>query len=160
MPIRRRIRSSPLIALALASCRFQDLTPGGPRHDEVAVQALVAAFYQAVGTRDAAALQRVALVSATALVASDRSTPVLVPLRTMIEVPERRNQSGGARIVRTEVRTDGDIATDRVVVGVVGRSGDGRREYEATDLLTFARRAGEWRLAHAAFGPWHARSAP
>jgi hypothetical protein len=158
VPIRCLIRSSSLMALALASCRFQDLTPGGPRHDEVAVQTLVASFYQAVGAKDAAALQRVALVSATALLASDRSPPVLVPLRTMIEVPERRNQGGGARIVRTELRTDGDVATDRVVV--IGRSGDGRREYEATDVFTVARRAGEWRLAHAAFGPWHARSAP
>jgi hypothetical protein len=148
----------PVFLLALASCRFQDLTPGASRHDEATVQALVTSLYQAIGTRDAAALQRVALASATALVAPDHSPPVLVPLRTMIDVPERRNQAGGARVVRTDLRPDGDVATDRVVV--VARTADGRREYEATDIFTFARRSGGWRIAHAVFGPWHIRSAP
>ena len=83
------------------------------------------------------------------LVATDRAAPVLVPLRTMIDVPERRNQGGGARIARTELRADGDVATDRVVV--VARSGDGRREYEAADVLTVARREGGWRVAHVVF---------
>ncbi len=151
-------RHLPIILLLVASCRFQDLTPGASRHDEAAVQAVVTAFYQAIGTRDAAGLQRVAFGSATVLVATDRAAPVLVPLRTMIDVPERRNQGGGARIARTELRADGDVATDRVVV--VARSGDGRREYEATDVLTVARREGGWRVAHVVFGTWHTRSAP
>lgn len=158
MPLRHLLRSALVITLVLASCRFQDRTPGGSRHDEATVQAVVASFYQAIATKDAAGVQRLALPSATALVAADRSPPVLVPLRTIIAVPERRNQGGGARIVRTELRPDGDVATDRVAV--VARSGDGRGEYEATDVLTLARRTGEWRVAHALFGPWRARSVP
>jgi ketosteroid isomerase-like protein len=152
------VKRIALLVIAAASCRFQDLTPGGPRHDEVAVQVVVASFYQAIGTKDAAGLARSALASATVLVAVDRNPPVLVPVRTMVDVPERRNQGGGVRIVRTEVRPDGEVATERVVV--VARSSDGRREYEATDLFTVARRAGSWRVAHAVFGPWRARSAP
>jgi ketosteroid isomerase-like protein len=148
----------PIILVLVASCRFQDLTPGASRHDEAAVQATVASFYQAIGTRDAAALQRVAFSSATVLVATDRAAPVLVPLRTMVDIPERRNQGGGARITRTELRADGDVATDRVVV--VARSGDGRREYEATDVLSVARREGGWRVAQVIFGSWHPRSTP
>jgi ketosteroid isomerase-like protein len=158
VPRRHLLRATALILLALSSCRFQDLTPGGPRHDEVAVQSVVASFYQAIGAKDGAGLQRVALSSATALVATDRAPPVLVPLRTMVDVPERRNQGGGAHIMRTELRADGDVATDRVVV--VARSSDGRREYEATDVLSIARRDGGWRVAHVVFGPWHSRSAP
>jgi ketosteroid isomerase-like protein len=134
------------------------MTPGGSRHDEVSVQAVVASFYQAVGGKDLAGLQRIALPSATALVATDRGPPVLVPLRTMIDVPERRNQGGAARIVRTDLRPDGDVATDRVVV--VARTRDGRFEYEAADVFTVARRAGEWRVAHAVFGPWRSRTSP
>ncbi len=77
--------------------------------------------------------------------AGERAPPVLVPIRTMIDVPERRNQGGGVRITRTDLRPDGDVATDRVVV--VARTGDGRHEYEATDVLsragaTFGRMAG------------------
>jgi ketosteroid isomerase-like protein len=158
VPCRHRRRAALIITLALASCRFQDLTPGGSRHDEAAVQAVVASLYQALGARDAPGLARVALPAATALVVADRSPPVLVPMRTMIDVPERRNQGGGVRVARTELRPDGDVATERVVV--VARSGDGLREYEATDVLTIARRAGVWRVAHAVFGPWRSRSAP
>ena len=73
-----------------------------------------------------------ALPSATALLATDGGSPVLVPMRTVIDVPERRNQGGGARVVRSDLHTDGDVASDRVVV--VARSADGRREYEATDV--------------------------
>ena len=151
-------RLIPIVLIAIASCRFQDLTPGGSRHDEATIQAVVASLYQALGAKNAAALERVALPSATALVAADASAPVLIPLRTLLDVPERRNQDGGARVVRTELRPDGDVAIDRVVV--VSRSRDGRHEYEATDLFTIARRLGEWRVAHAVFGPWRSRSAP
>jgi hypothetical protein len=152
------MRRLVLISLLLSSCRFQDLTPGTARHDEATVQAVVTALYQAIGTRSPTGLQRIALPAATALLTSDHGPTVLVPLRTLIEVPERRNQGGGARIVRTDLHTDGDVATDRVVVAA--RSGDGRREYEASDMLTLARRAGVWQVAHAMFGPWRTRSAP
>jgi ketosteroid isomerase-like protein len=144
--------------MVVSSCRFQDLTPGGSRRDEVTVQNVVSSFYQAVGGKDAEAMQRVVLPSATALMAGERAPPVLVPIRTMIDVPERRNQGGGVRITRTDLRPDGDVATDRVVV--VARTGDGRHEYEATDVLTLARRSGEWRVAHTMLGPWKLRSAP
>lgn len=128
------------------------------RRDEAATQAAVSAFYQAIGARNIEAMQRIALPAATALLAGDRTAPVLVPMRTMIDVPERRNQRGGVRVLRTEFRPDGDVATDRIVV--VSRSADGRREFEATDAVVLARRAGEWRVAHVVFGPWKARSVP
>lgn len=144
--------------LALGSCRFQDLTPAGSRRDEAAVLAVVGSLYQAIGARRLDAMQRITLPSATALLTGDRTPPVLVPMRTMVEVPERRNQAAGVRIVRTELRTDGDIATDRVVV--VTRSANGRREFEAADNVVLARRDGSWRVAHVAFGPWKSRSAP
>jgi hypothetical protein len=147
-----------LATLCLGSCRFQDLTPGSARHDEAAVTGVVSVFYQSIGARDLPALARSTLPSSTALVAADRGPTVLVPMRTVIDVPERRNQGGGARIVRADLRTDGDVATDRVVVAA--RSTDGRREYEASDVLTLAHRAGAWHVAHAMFGPWRIRSAP
>ena len=65
------------------------------------MQTAVGAFYQAIATRSPEAMQRVALPAATVLMAADRAPPVLVPVRTMIDVPERRNQGGGVRLVRT-----------------------------------------------------------
>ena len=144
--------------LCLASCRFQDLSPGSGRHDEATLPGVVVAFYRAIGTRDAKALQRSVLPAATALVAADHGPIVLVPMHTVIEVPERRNQGDGARIVRTELHVDGDVATDRIAVSA--RSTAGRGEFEATDVLTLAHRGGAWQVAHAVFGPWRARSAP
>ena len=122
------------------------------------MQTVITAFYQAIGARNPATLQRVALPSATVLFAGDHAQPVLVPLRTMTEVPERRNQGGGVRVVRTDLRTDGDVAVDRIVV--VSRSRDGLRELEAADILSLARRDGEWRIAQITFGPWKTRTAP
>ena len=142
----------------LGSCRFKDLTPGSGRHDEATVQGLVATFYQVLGTRDLAGLQRISLPAATALLAAERGPTVLVPMRTLVDVPERRNQRGGAHIVRTELHADGNVASERVVV--TARSGDGSREFEASDVLTLAHRAGAWQVAHAMFGPWRTRSAP
>ena len=147
-----------LASSLLGSCRFQDLTPGGNRHDEVMVQSVVAAFYQAIGARDRTALARTAMPAATALVAADHGPTVLVPMRTLIDVPERRNQAGGVRLVRSDLHADGDVASDRV--GVVARAINGRREYEATDVVTLAHRSGAWQVAHATFGPWRLRSAP
>jgi len=147
-----------VLLLALTACRFQDLTPGGTRRDEAAAQTVVSSFYESIGTRNMEAMQRVSLPPATALLSGDHSPPVLVPMRTMIDVPEQRNQGGGVRVTRTEFRADGDVAMDRVVV--LSRSGDGRRELEATDVVTLARRDGQWRVAHVVFGPWKLRSAP
>jgi hypothetical protein len=36
----------------------------------------------------------------------------------------------------------------------------GQGDYEASDLLSFARRDGVWRIAHVMLGPWRLRSAP
>jgi hypothetical protein len=144
-------------ALVVATgCRFQDLTPGGTRRDEAAAQAAVTALYQAIGARSATALAAATLPATTALIAPDQGPAVLVPIRTMIDVPERRNQ-GGVRIVRADLHVDGEVANDRVVV--VNRGAD-RREFEATDVITLAHREGVWRVAQVAFGPWRSRTAP
>ncbi|HEX3928197.1 MAG TPA: hypothetical protein VHW65_09360 [Gemmatimonadales bacterium] len=158
MLLRHALTGATATAVLLASCHFSDLTPGVGHHDETSLQALPAAFYQALALRSDTALDRVALPAATALLTTDRDPAVLVPLRTMIEIPERRNQNGGARIVRVELRPDGEVATARLVVAA--RSSDGAHEYEATDFVTMAHRQGGWRVAHAAFGPWKPRSAP
>jgi hypothetical protein len=147
-----------MLLLLLGACRFQDRTPGSSRRDEAAVQGVVTQFYQAVGSKDRAGLLRSALPSATALFATEGGSPVLGPLLTVVEVPDRRNQGGGARVVRSDLHTDGDVASDRIVI--VARSADGLGEFEATDVLTLAHRDGGWRIAQAMFGPWKLRSAP
>jgi hypothetical protein len=146
-----------LSALALTSCHFEDGTPGGSRPEDTALRDLVANFYQAVGHRDQAQLAHVVFPAATVLL-DGVSGVALVPVRTLIEVPERRNEEGGVRIARVDLRPDGSLATARVVVVAVNAI-DGR-EFESTDFLTIAHRDSTWRIAQAVFGPWRARSAP
>jgi transposase len=151
-------RAAVVLALGLLTgCRFQDLTPGGTRRDETAAQTAVAVMYQAIGARSAPVLASASLPAATALIASDHGTVVLVPIRTMVDVPERRNQGGGVRIVRSDLHVDGEIASDRIVV--VSRAAD-HHEFEATDVIALAHREGVWRVAQAAFGPWRSRTTP
>jgi hypothetical protein len=146
-----------LTALALSSCRFEDRTPGGSRPEDTALRTLVADFYQTVGHRDRPGLGRVVFPAATVLLAgADGAT--LVPVGILIDVPERRNDGGGVRISRLDLRPDGLVATARVVVVAVNAI-DGR-EFEATDFLTIAFREGAWRIAQIACGPWRVRSAP
>ncbi len=154
---RRWMSLSLLAGLLLLSCHFEDGTPGGSRPEDAALRALVADFYQAIARRDESQLASVAFPAATVLLAGSAGA-ALVPLRTLIEVPERRNEDAGVRIARIDLRPDGDLATARVVVVAVD-SVDGR-EFESTDFLTVARREGSWRVAQAAFGPWRVRSAP
>jgi hypothetical protein len=146
-----------LSALTLSSCRFEDGTPGGSRPEDTALRGLVAEFYQAVGRRVGVRLDRAVFPAATVLL-DGGSGAALVPVRTLIEVPERRNEGGGVRISRIDLRPDGALATARVVVVAVNTI-DGR-EFESTDFLTIAHRDGTWRVAQAVFGPWRMRSAP
>jgi ketosteroid isomerase-like protein len=149
---------SPLSLLLAMACHFQDRTPGSTRHDEAALQSAATAFYQALGRGDTAALGHVTLPTATALIAPDHGPAVQIPVAALLEARERREQSGGARIARTELHPDGDVATERLLV--VAGSLDGRGEYEAADVLTLARRDGGWQVAHALLGTWRIRSAP
>jgi len=153
------VRSAVVLAgVAFVACRLQDFTPGSTRHEEGTLQAATTLFYHALGQRDTTELDQAALPAATALVGGPGDAAVLVPIRTMVTVSERRNENGGVRVVRSELHPDGDIATTHVVV--VARSRDGSQEFEASDWLTFARRGEGWRVAHAVFGPWRNRTAP
>lgn len=144
--------------LAVAGCRFDYRAPSGARNDDAALQGVLAAFYRALASHDTAVFARAVFPAATVLVDGGSAPVTLVPARTLLEVPGRRTEAGGARMVRTEVRADGDLATARVVIAVDSKIGLG--EYEAADVLTLARREGVWRIAHAVLGPWRLRSAP
>ena len=146
-----------MLATTLVSCRFEDRTPGGSKPEDAAMRAAVTDLYLALGAKDAAKLTKVVLPAGTALLARPDGA-VLVSTRTMIDVPERRNEGGGVHIARMYIRPDGAVATARVVV--VSTNPTDRREYESTDFLTLANREGAWYVAQAVFGLWRIRSAP
>lgn len=154
------MRHSCLVAaaVALVGCRFEDRTPGGARRDDTSVQALADGFYAALAGRDSTALGRTTYGGATALVGGGRNPPALIPVRSVLGVPDRRTTAPAPRIVRTELRPDGAVATARVVIA--SRTPDGRGELEAMDFLSLARVGDQWRVAHVIFGPWRVRAMP
>lgn len=144
--------------LSLPGCQFEYRAPSGARGEDTVLQGLPMAFYRAMGNHDTSAFARAVFPAATVLVDGGSNPVTLISARALLDVPGRRTDDGGVRLVRSEMRADGDLATARVVIAVDSKVGLG--EYEASDLLTLARRDGAWRIAHAVLGPWRLRSAP
>lgn len=153
-----RSLSALALLLTLAGCKFDYRTPSEARGEDRALQALPIAFYRAMARHDTAAFGRAVFPAATVLVDGGKNPVTLVPARTLLDIPGRRAEASGVRVIRSEIRADGDLASARVVIAV--ESMLGRGDYEASDLLTLARRDGAWRIAHAVLGPWRLRSAP
>lgn len=156
--VARRVLLCAGAAFVVAGCRFEERPPNGSRRDDAALQSVATAFYKSMGGHDTTGLRAAVFPAATMIVDGGRNAATLVPVRTLLDLPERRTARGGVRIVHTELRADGDVATARVTVAAQGPGDDG--EFEASDFLTLARRDGSWRVAHAVLGPWRPRSAP
>ncbi|MES2306218.1 MAG: nuclear transport factor 2 family protein [Gemmatimonadota bacterium] len=147
-----------LTLFALTGCRFDYRTPTGARNEDPVLQGLPVAFYRALARHDSAAFGRAVFPAATVLIDGGNNPATLVAARALLGIPEYRTERSGVRLVRSEVRADGNLATVRVVIAADGTLGAG--DFEANDFLTLARRDGAWRIAHAVFGPWRPRSAP
>lgn len=149
-----------LLALlgVVAGCDLETRPPSGSRRDDSAVAVVVAEFYRALAARDRTGLRSATFPAGSAMLDATGRAVTLVPMRALLDVPERRTLGVSPRQVRTEVRMDGGMAVVRVVL--VAPSDDGAGELEATDVLTLGRREGEWRIAHSQLGRWRARSAP
>jgi hypothetical protein len=140
------------IHVAATGCRFEDRTPGGARRDDMSLDRVAGLFYGALARHDTASLARITFPTATALVDGGRYPASLVPITAVLGIPSARTTTPMPRIVRTELRPDGGAATARVVISVASPV-----EMEAVDVLTLAREAGGWRVAHVLFGPWRVR---
>ena len=147
-----------LLLLATIGCRFDYRAPRGARSEDAALQRAATSFYSSLTHHDTAAFGKVVFPAATILINGGGDSALLVPARALLDVPEHRTERKGVRLIRSEVRADGDLATARMIIAVEGTTGLG--EFEASDFLTLARRNGTWRLAHAVLGPWRPRSAP
>ncbi|MES2124034.1 MAG: hypothetical protein V4503_05020 [Gemmatimonadota bacterium] len=147
-----------LLLTLLTGCQFEYRAPSGSRVEDAALQGVATSFYGALTRHDTATFNRVAWPTATVLLDGGQNAPTLVPLRTLLELRGQRSERSGVRLVRSDLRADGELATARFVIAAAPSSGQG--EYEATDFLTLARHNGSWRIAHAVLGAWRPRTAP
>ncbi len=151
----RRVGILAAVGLVLG-CQIHQRPPAGMAADDDHLSRLTTGLYQAMAARDTVALDSMLFIAATVLLDTERAEPALIGWQTATALPERR--TAGVRIARTEVRHQGELGSVRAVI--VSRDPVTAAEFEATDLLTFGRQGGTWRLAHAVFGPWRLRTAP
>lgn len=147
-----------LLLPLLAGCQFEYRAASGSRVEDAAIQGVATSFYGALTRHDTATFGRVVWPTATGLVDGGQEPPTLVPLRTLLDLPGQRSQRSGVRLVRSDLRTDGELATARLVIAAASSAGAG--EEEATDFFTLARHDGSWRIAHVLLGAWRPRTAP
>jgi hypothetical protein len=147
-----------LVALA---CRIEDHTPAGTRHDEEAVQALVARYARSLSDRDWASARTLFWPDATysgPLLPGDGGTHQAVPIELAIGILARRVEGLDAgrfdvRVLRSDYRQEGDLAavwlTTRRVLPVAGSV----TERDWSEHLVFRRIRDEWRILSLAAVP-------
>lgn len=154
------LRSLLVLTLLIApACHLEEREPLGSlrQGDERALELLVADVYAALAARDTLALDALLLPAATvALAAVDEG--YLLPGHVLFEPEAPRSAGAAGRVVRTDIRLDGNVAVVRVLAAA--RPAGAAAESEANDLLTLVRRDGTWRVAHLLFGGWRGRAAP
>ena len=152
-----------LVLLLAAACQIEDHTPSGSRHDEEAVQALVAGYARTLSSRDwkgARALFWADASYAGPMIPGPGNSHQAVPIDLAINTIARRVDGLDARrfdvrILRADLRQDGDLAavwvTTHRLIPVAGSVAEG----DWVEHLVLRRIAGEWRILSVA-----ARSQP
>lgn len=151
----RLATASLLLALLLGTgCRIEDHTPTGTRRDEDAVQSLVAGYARTLSARDWKAARALFWADATyagPLIPSPGDEHQAVPIDLAINTIARRvdgldPQRFDLRVLRADVRQDGDIAavwlTTHRRLPVAGDV----REGDWVEHLVLRRIDGEWRI--------------
>ena len=108
-------------------------------------------MYAAIANQPLSGLDSVAFAAAT-VVTSEPGPTVLIPLHTLTDIPGSRTSGESIRLLRTEVRTEGSVATVRVSLT--------RAAMQASDIVTLGQRGGRWLVAHVALGFWRPREEP
>lgn len=153
-----RLASLLGIMILLPACRLEVREPVGSARagDVEAVQGAVRAAYAAFGAADSLALDTLLLPAATvARTAAD--TGYLVGWNAPPGPGTPRGPDATLRVVRIEARPDAETAVARVTIA--SRPAGSVTEREASDVLTFVRRDGAWRVAHLVLGSWRGRPA-
>ena len=146
-----------LLLVAAPACHLEERQPLGSirQGDEQALESSVTAVYAALAARDTGALDSLVLPAATvALTAMGEG--YLLPGHVLLEPEAPRSGDAAGRVVRTDIRLDGDLAVVRVLAAA--RLSGAATESEASDHLTLVRRGGAWRVAHLVFGGWRGRA--
>ena len=140
--------------LVAVGCHIEDRTPTGSRHDEEAVQSLVARYARTLSERDWSGVRALFWPDASysgAMLPAAGNGHQAVPIDLALSLIARRVEGidrdrFDVRVLRTDYRQDGDLAavwlTTRRLLPVAGSVVDG----EWIEHLVLRRIDGEWRI--------------
>jgi SnoaL-like domain len=154
------VSGRPLAALWLglllvAGCRIEDRTPTGSRRDEDTIQRLINRYARSLTRREWGGVRLLFWQDGTYAgavgpgVPSDhhQAIPIDAALRSLerwLQGTERANFD--VRVLRTDLRQEGDLAAAWVVTRRLTPSGPSRVEGDWTEHMVFRRIDGDWRI--------------
>jgi hypothetical protein len=154
------------LALAAAGCAIEDRTPRGSRRDGDAIQHLISQYARRLSERDWDGARGLFWREATYAGAMGPAAPagyqLAVPIDSVLDALARSLGAVSAdrydvRILRTDLRQEGDLAAAWVTVRRRTPVGDTSVERDWIEHLVMRRVGGEWRLLSVAATQWPRR---
>jgi hypothetical protein len=141
--------------LLLAGCRIEDRTPTGTRRDEDTIQRLINRYARGLTRRDWGRVRSLFWQDGTYSGPIGPGAPAdrhqAVPIDAALQTLERwlhgvEPQNFDVRVVRTDLRQEGDLAAAWVVTRRVIPSGPTSSESEWMEHIVFRQLDGDWRI--------------
>lgn len=141
--------------LAVTGCRIEDRTPTGSRRDEDTIQRLVSRYALHLSRRDWGRMRSLFWQEGTYSGPVGPGAPstqhYAVPIDAAVRTLERwlrgvEPENFDVRVVRTDLRQEGDLAAAWVITRRVIPSGPTRVESDWFEHVVFRRIDGDWRI--------------
>jgi hypothetical protein len=136
-------------------CRIEDRTPTGTRRDEDTIQRLLNRYARGLAQRDWVRVRSLFWQDGSYSGPVGPGAPAnyheAVSIDAAIRTMERwlrgvEQQNFDVRVLRTDLRQEGDLAAAWVVTRRVTPSGAGRIESDWIEHIVFRRIGGDWRI--------------
>jgi hypothetical protein len=141
--------------LALGACRIEDRTPSGTRRDEDRIQHLISGYARGLSERDWTGVRSLFWQDGTYAGPIGPGAPSdyhqAVPVDAALRVLERwlrgaAPENFDVRVLRTDLRQEGDLAAAWLVTRRRTPSGSTSIEREWVEHLVLRRIDGDWRI--------------
>ena len=153
----RQIAALWLGFLLLAGCRIEDRTPTGSRRDEDTLQRLINRYARGLTRRDWGSVRSLFWQDGTYAgpvgpgAGSPSNRHQAVPIDVALQTLDRwlrgvESQNFDVRVLRTDLRQEGDLAAAWVITRRVTPSGPTRTEVEWQEHMVFRQIDGDWRI--------------
>jgi hypothetical protein len=141
--------------LAVSGCRIEDRTPTGTRRDEDSIQRLIVRYARGLSRRDWGSVRALFWQDGSYAGPIGPGAPAnyhqAVSITAALQSYDRwlrgvEPQNFDVRVLRTDLRQEGDLAAAWVVTHRVTPAGPGRIEGDWLEHIVFRRIDGDWRI--------------